>query len=205
MAALPAVEAAAVQRSGADIQDTRIIVDGKLATEAIKLAWSQDETEDIAESPGHRSRWLPIGLLCAAGVALAGVSAVYFAEHKPTPSTAPIQQSAPAPISTHTPMAVPPPTPVASAPVTPAPVAPPPTLEAVPPAVTAIPPSAITQEQANTICRWLRDPAWTMPQIETSTGDMLANNNPNFREADVFKAISAAMSTTCPEVSRSFD
>ncbi|MGC2344539.1 MAG: hypothetical protein WA630_11240, partial [Mycobacterium sp.] len=67
--------------------------------------------------------------------------------------------------------------------------------------------SNITQQQANTICGWLRDPAWTMPQIESSTGDMLADDNPSFTGTPaVFKAIAAAMSSTCPDVAnqRSF-
>lgn len=59
----------------------------------------------------------------------------------------------------------------------------------------------ITPQQANTIYGWLRDPSWTMPQIEVSTGDMLANNNLSFTGTpDVFKAIASAMSSTCPDV-----
>jgi hypothetical protein len=39
-----------------------------------------------------------------------------------------------------------------------------------------------------------------MGQIEMSTGDMLANDNPNFAGTpDVLKAIAAAMSGTCPD------
>jgi hypothetical protein len=61
--------------------------------------------------------------------------------------------------------------------------------------------SDITQQQADTICSWLRDPAWTMGKIETSTGDMLAKANPSFTgNPDVLKAIAAAMSSTCPYV-----
>lgn len=59
----------------------------------------------------------------------------------------------------------------------------------------------ITPQQANTICGWLRDPSWTMPQIESSTGDMLANDNPSFTGTpDVFKAIAEAMSGACPDI-----
>ncbi len=64
--------------------------------------------------------------------------------------------------------------------------------------------TAITDAQANTICGWLRDPAWTMPQIESSTGDMLANDNPSFTQGDVFAAIGTAMHQTCPDVQRPF-
>jgi hypothetical protein len=40
-----------------------------------------------------------------------------------------------------------------------------------------------------------------MPQIESSTGDMLANDNPSYRGTpDEFKAIASAMSGTCPDV-----
>jgi hypothetical protein len=74
-------------------------------------------------------------------------------------------------------------------------------------AVTAVTPAAhadgpnITQLQADTICFWLRDPAWTMGKIEASTGDMLAKANPNFRgKPDILKAITAAMSGTCPYI-----
>lgn len=60
--------------------------------------------------------------------------------------------------------------------------------------------SNISQQQAETICRWLHDPAWTMGQIEMSTGDMLANDNPSFTGTpDILKAIAAAMSGTCPD------
>jgi|HubBroStandDraft_3_1064219.scaffolds.fasta_scaffold20925_1 hypothetical protein len=39
-----------------------------------------------------------------------------------------------------------------------------------------------------------------MPQIESSTGDMLAGGNPSFKGTpDVLKAIAAAMSSTCPD------
>jgi hypothetical protein len=42
-----------------------------------------------------------------------------------------------------------------------------------------------------------------MPQIESSTGDLLANDNPSFKGTpDIFKAIAAAMSSTCPDVTR---
>ena len=40
-----------------------------------------------------------------------------------------------------------------------------------------------------------------MPQIESSTGDMLADDNPSFKGTpDNFKAIAAATSGTCPDV-----
>ncbi len=59
----------------------------------------------------------------------------------------------------------------------------------------------ITQQQADTICLWLRDPSWTMAKIETSTGAMLAKGNPKFAgKPDVQKAITAAMSGSCPYV-----
>lgn len=59
----------------------------------------------------------------------------------------------------------------------------------------------ITQQQADTICSWLRDPAWTMAKIETSTGEMLAKANPKFAgKPDILKAIGAAMSGSCPYV-----
>jgi hypothetical protein len=59
----------------------------------------------------------------------------------------------------------------------------------------------ITQQQADIICSWLRDPAWTMAKIETSTGAMLAKGNLKFAgKPDVQKAIGAAMSGSCPYV-----
>jgi hypothetical protein len=93
------------------------------------------------------------------------------------------------------------PTPAAAPP--PAPAESPSTPEAAAPPVTAATPSVITQDQANTICRWLRDPSWTMPQIESSTGDMLANDNRNYQgRSDIARAIPAAVSSTCPEAQR---
>ena len=48
----------------------------------------------------------------------------------------------------------------------------------------------------STICGWLHNPAWTLDQIESSTGDMLANDNPSYRgEADIKAAIAAAART----------
>jgi hypothetical protein len=45
--------------------------------------------------------------------------------------------------------------------------------------------------------------SWTMPQIESSTGDMLADDNPSFKGTPgVFQAIAAAMSSTCPETAK---
>jgi hypothetical protein len=45
----------------------------------------------------------------------------------------------------------------------------------------------------------VEDSAWTIVQIEMSTGDMLANDNPSLTGTpDILKAISAAMSGTCP-------
>jgi hypothetical protein len=59
-------------------------------------------------------------------------------------------------------------------------------------------------EQERTICGWLRDPSWTMPQIESSTGDMLAATGWSYTKDDLERVINGAMTNTCPDVHRSF-
>jgi hypothetical protein len=179
-------------------------------TRAAELAWSSEaETEELADR-SHRWRgrllWLPlVALLCASVAVVVWFSVTLYRQGRPV--TAP--HSSPAPVAAPPVHAAPPP----AAPIAPPPAAAPaPASPAPPPTAAPAPPppavqSNITQQQANTICGWLRDPAWTMPQIESSTGDMLADDNPSFTGTPaVFKAIAAAMSSTCPDVAnqRSF-
>ncbi|MFZ0226056.1 hypothetical protein [Mycobacterium sp.] len=167
-------------------------------TRAAELAWSSEaETEELADQSREwcgRLLWLPlVALLCASVAVVVWFSVTLYRQGRPVT----------APHSSPTPVAAPP---VHAAPPPAAPIAPPPAAAPAPPPPPAVQ-SNITQQQANTICGWLRDPAWTMPQIESSTGDMLADDNPSFTGTPaVFKAIAAAMSSTCPDVAnqRSF-
>ena len=170
------------------------------------LAWSQADTDEY-RAPGYwRDRLLWAGLvmlLVAVTAATIWLGTAYFRRPTPvlTPAPNPIPAAAPT-IPATPPVSVQ----VASPPPAPTTV----TVQAPPPGPVAAPPvpsaasAPITQQQAKTICRWLRDPAWTMPQIESSTGDMLANDNESFTESDVFNAIGFAMSTTCPDAHRAF-
>jgi hypothetical protein len=84
---------------------------------------------------------------------------------------------------------------------------PPPSEAPAPPSSTAplrpgIDPVA-TAEQESTICGWLRDPSWTMPQIESSTGDMLAAAGWSYTKSDLERVIRGATTNTCPDVHRS--
>ena len=170
-------------------------------TRAAALAWSSEaETEELADrSREWRGRllWVPlVALLCASVAVVVWFSMTLYRQGRPVnasptasvPVAAPAVHAAPPPAGSITPpAAAAPPTPV---PASPAPAPPPPAVQ-----------SNITQQQANTICRWLRDPSWTMPQIESSTGDMLADDNPSFTGTPaILKAIAAAMSGTCPDV-----
>jgi len=155
-------------------------------TRAAQLAWSSEaETEELADrSREWRGRllWLPlVALLCASVAVVVWFSVTLYRQGRPV--TAP--RSSSPPVAAPPVHAAPPPA-AAPAPASPA-----------PPAVQ----SNITQQQANTVCGWLRGPSWTMPQIESSTGDMLADDNPSFTGTPaVLKAIAAAMSGTCPDV-----
>jgi hypothetical protein len=175
-------------------------------TRAAELAWSSEaETEDLADRSREWRRrllWVPlVALLCVSVAVVVWFSITLYRQHRPV-AAAP---TAPAPVAAPPVHAGPPPiTPIAPPPAAaPAPASPtPPTAAPAPPS----PPAAqsnITPQQANTICGWLRDPAWTMPQIESSTGDMLADGNRGFRGTpDVLKAIASAMSSTCPDVAK---
>jgi hypothetical protein len=163
------------------------------------LAWSQADTDEYRAAGYWRDRLLWAGLvmlLVAVTAATIWLATAYFQRPTPvaTPAPNPVPAAAPTiPAAPSPPLA--PTTVIVQAPP-PAPVAAPP----VPSAASA----PITQQQARTICRWLRDPAWAMPQIESSTGDMLADDNESFTESDVFNAIGSAMSTMCPDAHRSF-
>jgi hypothetical protein len=166
-------------------------------TQVPDLAWSSEsDTEELSDhGRGWRGRllWAPlVALLCASVAVVVWFSITLYRQHHPVaaPPTAPPPVAAPPVPAEPSPVApIAPPSPVA--PPTAAPAPPPPTAAQ----------SNITPQQANTICRWLRDPSWTMPQIESSTGDMLADDNPSFKGTpDVFKAIAGAMSSTCPDV-----
>jgi hypothetical protein len=173
---------------------TTVVPDAGL-TQAPELAWSSSDADDETIAFDGRSwqaAWGRVAIIAAcAAVAIVLVVLVGIDAHRhrggepattPLPDTSVGDGSTPAGIWQDAP-------PQQWKPfLPPAPPLPPPAQ------------SNITAQQANTICGWLRDPAWTMPQIESSTGDMLADDNPSFKGTpDVFKAITAAMSSTCPD------
>ena len=108
----------------------------------------------------------------------------------------------------HNPATSPSPTTSTSAPPAPTREATPPSSEAPAPPSTTAPlrpfDPVATAEQERTICGWLRDSSWTNPQIESSTGDMLANAGWSYTKADLQRVIQGAMTNTCPDVHRSF-
>lgn len=175
---------------------TTIVPDVRLARGA-ELAWSSETpTDEIVEhSRGWHGRllWVPsVVLLCASIAVVVWFSVTLYRQGRTSSTSSPTPALSAAPT-------------VHAAQPTVAPIAPPPAVAppllspAATPSVGA--PSNVTPQQANTICGWLRDPSWTMPQIESSTGDMMADDNPSFKGTpDVFKAIAAAMSSTCPDV-----
>jgi hypothetical protein len=63
----------------------------------------------------------------------------------------------------------------------------------------------VSPQELQHICGWLRDPAWTMPQIVSSTGDMLANDNteqgyaPHDMTPEIVTTIARAITTKCPD------
>jgi hypothetical protein len=169
------------------------------AAPSAELAWSSEtQTDEIGEhSDGWHGAllWVPlVALLCASIAVVVWFSLTLYRQGRPAPaSPAPAPPAASPTVHAEAPTL---------APIAPLPAAPPPPPSAAPepPSPVAVPPN-VSPQQANTICGWLRDPSWTMPQIESSTGDMLADDNPSFKGTpDVFKAIAAAMSSTCPDV-----
>ncbi len=189
--------------------DTVIVPDIRptKATALAAVAWSADDGDDATvlydddEDDADRTTfWLRLFVATGAAVVLVLGIVLWFvlsSHHQPARDDAVPASSAPDVVLPSSPAAAAP-VPMPSA--APAPT-PPPVAAAPPPPSPPAAQSNITQQQANTICGWLRDPSWTMPQIQSSTGDMLANDNPSFKGTpDIFKAIAAAMSSTCPDV-----
>lgn len=187
--------------------DTEVVAPATESENSDGLAWSLADAQDY-QTPGQwRDRLLWGGLvllLCAVTAVTVLFATVFLRGHQSGPTAAPAKPAPTAMPSAQVSALPAPPATVASPPTTVIVQAPPQASVAAPPAPSASSGPIITSQQAKTICRWLRDPAWTMPQIESSTGDMLANDNPSFTESDVFKAIGAAMTSTCPDAHRSF-
>ena len=188
-----------------DAGEPTVVVADVKATALAGLAWSEDDGDDeTIQFDADRTTtfwlWLNVATTAALVLVLGVVLWFVLSEHRqPARDDASPASSAPdVMVPSSPPAAAPAPMPsVTSTPIAPPVAAPPPD-----PTWAAAPAqSNVTAQQASTICGWLRDPAWTMPQIESSTGDMLADDNPSFKGTpDVFKAIAAAMSSSCPEV-----